>query len=325
MDELKKPYKITLWEDKPRYIYNQQNEVTNQWLEEVCIATIGSNTMDTPIRATQGKLVSRVNGENILTFNMYSHYLDEDGQYYENPFIGLLINERKVKLRYGAIGEEDTKWYDLVIKNIQENSESKTYSYTAKDLFINELSKSGFNLEFDAKLENNMGNITTLAEVVLDESDWQLKEGSDILQQVIEEPLYEIVLNQGITAKDMQSDDQLNLAAGSVIYAFYNDISNQNAFLQFLYAESYEVNDDYVITNSPNWYIEGITYDAEGKSAIATIMTISDEYRGERLVRKVLTKYDSTIDKYVNVYNFELNEILIVTYTEKAAGELNER
>ncbi|MBR2892124.1 MAG: UvrD-helicase domain-containing protein [Bacilli bacterium] len=31
------------------------------------------------------------------------------------------------------------------------------------------------------------------------------------------------------------------------------------------------------------------------------------------------------VDKYVNVYNFELNEILIVTYTEKAAGELKDR
>jgi hypothetical protein len=50
---------------------------------------------------------------------MYSHYYDtETDTYFENPFIGLLINERKIKLRYGALGHKDTKWYDLIIKNI---------------------------------------------------------------------------------------------------------------------------------------------------------------------------------------------------------------
>jgi hypothetical protein len=66
-----------------------------------------------------------------------------------------MVNERKIKLRHGELGESDCKWYDFVIKNIQENSENKTFSYTAKDLFINELSKSGFDIELDAKLENN--------------------------------------------------------------------------------------------------------------------------------------------------------------------------
>jgi N-acetylglutamate synthase-like GNAT family acetyltransferase len=32
-------------------------------------------------------------------------------------------------------------------------------------------------------------------------------------------------------------------------------------------------------------------------------MGISAEYRGKRLVRKVRTDYDATIDKYVTVYN----------------------
>ena len=50
---------------------------------------------------------------------MYSHYYDTTTEeFYSNPFIGLLINERKIKLRYGELGAEDTKWYDLIIKNI---------------------------------------------------------------------------------------------------------------------------------------------------------------------------------------------------------------
>lgn len=316
MGILKKPYEISLWEDVLTFRYQDGTEtegsienghgpVTNQYYKERKICIIGSDTMDTPIRATQPKLVTKVNGENILTFNMYSHYYEtKNDEYYVNPFIGLLINERKIKLRYGALGAEDTKWYDLVIKNIQENSETKTYNYTAKDLFINELSKSGFNLEFDPELENNMGNIETLAERVLDESDWELRSSGEILKQTLEEPLYYIQLNKTITLNDMEGkEDPITLNAGTFIYAFYNNIVNQQSYVQFLYAESYEVDDDYIITNSPNWYLDGVTYNNKGIPDFTNALSISDTYRGRRLVRKVKTKYDPTIDKYVNVYN----------------------
>ena len=168
MSIIKKPYEISLWEDILTFVVrnkdgveesyegsipeNATGQVIAQYYKERKICIIGSDTMNTPIRAVSSKLVSKINGENILTFDMYSHYCAENGEYYENPFIKLLINERKVKLRYGELGKEDTKWYDFIIKNISENSSNKTYSYTAKDLFINELSKSGFSLEFDAEL-----------------------------------------------------------------------------------------------------------------------------------------------------------------------------
>jgi hypothetical protein len=167
-----------------------------QYYKERKICIIGSNTMDTPIRATSGKLVSNVNGSNTLTFNMYSKYYDEEaGEFYDNPFLKLLVNERKVKLRYGALGSADCKWYDFIIKDVKENSETKTFSYTCKDLFINELSKSGFNIQLDPELENNMGNITTLAEYILDESDWRLGKDNTVISQTKEEPLYAIKLN----------------------------------------------------------------------------------------------------------------------------------
>lgn len=318
MELLKKPYEISLWEDVLTFVVKNGSYITEyeeslegavgqviaQYYKERLICIIGSDTMDTPIRATQAKLVSKVNGENILTFNMYSHYYEEkDNEYYINPFIGLLVNERKVKVRYGELGAEGTKWYDLVIKNIQENSETKTYSYTAKDQFVNELSKSGFNLEFDQKLENNMGNIETLAERVLEESDWQLRSSGEVLKQTIEEPLYKIQLSRDVTLKDMEGEvDDIIVSANSFIYAFYSNITNEETFVQLLYADDYETNDDNIITNSPNWYIEGIEYSG-GKPTFASTMTISSEYRGNRLVRKVRAKYDVTIDKYVNVYN----------------------
>lgn len=341
MELLRKPYEISLWEDVLTFVvkngeyineYEESLEgvigqVVAQYYKERLICVIGSDTMDTPIRATQPKLVSKVNGENTLTFNMYSHYYDEQTeQYQKNPFIGYLINERKVKVRYGAFGEEDTKWYDLIIKNIQENSESKTFTYTAKDQFVNELSKSGFNLEFNQELENNMGNIETLAEKILSESDWQLKRTGVTLKQTLEEPLYLVTLNQEIKVKNMENEEEsISIEAGKQIYVFYSTIANEEPFTQLLYVEGslYEEDDDHIITNSPNWYIiktieengekvditANIEYDSGVPEYVAfnsqnePLMDISEQYRGKRLVRKPITKYDTITDKYVNVYN----------------------
>ena len=329
MGIIKKPYEISLWEDVLTFVYkdgfestekivSDHGEVIAQYYDERKICIIGSNTMDTPIRAVQPKLVSKINGENVLTFNMYSHYYDnETEQFIENPFIGLLINERKIKLRYGeAVTDETldpnkTKWYDLVIKNIQENSDTKTYTYTAKDLFVNELSKSGFNLEFDTELENNMGNIGELGEEVLKESDWKL-DSVDILKQTVDEPLYAITLKTNIiNATNMEDEnDTIDIESGKVIYAFYNDIVNKNEFLQFLYVEGnkpeyekYSVDTDGIITNSKNWFTNVTYVEDQEKPIIAENMSISTEYRGKRLVRKARTEYDAVIDKYVTVYN----------------------
>jgi hypothetical protein len=124
--------------------------------------------------------VSNVNGQNTLTFDMYSLYYDEEtGKMESNPFLKLLVNERKVKLRYELKGE--TQWYDFIIKDIKESSDTKTFTYTCKDLFINELSKSGFDIELDPELENNMGNIIDLATRVLEESDWRIGNNNDTI------------------------------------------------------------------------------------------------------------------------------------------------
>ena len=85
MELLRKPYEISLWEDVLTFVVKNGNyiseyeesledavgQVIAQYYKERLICVIGSDTMDTPIRATQPKLISKVNGENILTFNMY--------------------------------------------------------------------------------------------------------------------------------------------------------------------------------------------------------------------------------------------------------------
>ena len=87
--------------------------------KEKKIGIIGSNSMTAQHRALNGKLVENVNGSRTLTFSMYYKYYDnETGERVENPFVKLLTNERKVKLRLGNPGDADVEWYDFIIKDI---------------------------------------------------------------------------------------------------------------------------------------------------------------------------------------------------------------
>jgi hypothetical protein len=63
---------------------------------------------------------------------MYYQYVDfETGKKVYNPFNKYMVNERKIKLRLGKPGS-GAKWFDFVIKQIQEDSESKAFTYTCK-------------------------------------------------------------------------------------------------------------------------------------------------------------------------------------------------
>ena len=148
MSELiKKPYKISLWEDEQIYLITETGNdedryettilpdreytLLNKYVRENCLAIIGSSTMDTPIRAFEPKLVRQTNGTNTLTFQIFYRYYDEDDECFKlNPFTNLLVNERKVKLFY------DGEWFDFVIKQIQEDSQKYTFTYTCQDLYI---------------------------------------------------------------------------------------------------------------------------------------------------------------------------------------------
>ena len=101
-----------------------------------------------------------------------------------NPLFKYLANERKLKLKY------DGKWYHFIIKERQENSSSHTYSFSCEDLFITELAKNGYNIEFDAELQNGQGTAEDLASIILDGTDWQVE--SDFFAEKIKETLYEI-------------------------------------------------------------------------------------------------------------------------------------
>ena len=251
-----------------------------QYYKERKLCIIGSDTMTSPARAIQSKLVSSTNGSNTLTFSMYYKYYDEEeDEIVVNPYNKLLTNERKIKLRYGPPVDSDipdseapnTKWYDFVIKDVQENSDNNTFTYTCKDLYINELSKSGFSIQLDAELENNTGTVTELAEKILEGSDWSVSEANDNLRQYKEEPLYEITLGRDIEAVDIVNQTSITIPAkdengnGNKIYVFYSIISEQNPQLQFLYSKDgiFKTDDDRLINKDehPNYLISNVIYD----------------------------------------------------------------
>ena len=327
MEIFKQPYEISLWQDALVFvgsdgtIYDditkmQDVSVVSQFYKEFKLCAIGSDSMESLARCVNPKLTRKVNGENQLVFTMYYRYQDYmTGEEVENPFIQYMCNERKVKLRLGAVGDPNCQWFDFIVKNTQENSESKAFTYTCKDQFVNELSKSGFEIELDNELENNLGTIDVLANTILKGSDWELDlTKTEFLKQYIEEPLYEIVLKEQISAKTMEKQPvagegeqilEKSFSADSRILVFYSQVVDAKEEIQFLYSNEinqdnelvFSADDDLVIdkTKYPNW-IATVDLDSYIKSK-----TLS-KYRGERLVRQILTEYDATIDKFVQVY-----------------------
>jgi hypothetical protein len=187
---IKLPHEISLWEDRLTIVDKDGNEYDDfanaseieavaQYYKEKKLCVIGSHTMTSLYGVVDPNLVRKTDGTSTLTFSIYAKVYNEKGALVDNPYIKYLTNERKVKLKYYPNGE--LRWLDFIIKKIDESSKNYKFTYTATDLFINELSKTGYNLEFDTELENNQGTIYELSEKVLAGTDWSVGEDSEII------------------------------------------------------------------------------------------------------------------------------------------------
>jgi hypothetical protein len=326
-------YEISVWED---YFVPASGSMESHY-EERKLCVIGSNTMTDGSRALEPNLVLNVNGTHTLTFKLYLSYIDTiTGERIDNPFVKLLMNERKVKV-YWDNGQEDVndKWYDLVVKDISEDSDSNTVTYTCEDLFINELGKSGFELNFSDEANNNQGTIYELATAVLDGTDWQLdEENTDHLLQTQEEALYEVKITNmnaltGIYANgflNITKDKYEKIPNNATCYLPYSMVPHSDDELtdmtavQFIYAPEYTTEySSMLITNEDsNWLVTGGVWVKSGdiyqfkipsSGTTKTIFTInlsnafvSDKYRGNVYCRKQLSTYDANLERYVNVY-----------------------
>ena len=218
----KDSYEISLWDD----IFVAASGNVPGHYEEEKIAVIGSDAMTSECRAIEPKLVCNINGKVTFTFKMFYRYHDElTGEDYENPFLKMLVNERKVKVKW--LG----KWYDLVIKNIQEASNGKTISYSCEDANINELAKSGFELIFDDDLtlnnagESNQGTVQELVQRTIAGTDWILGD-CDTIKQYTEEAVYEVALTNDVTATNLETSLSVAIPSGDKILIFYPQLTD---------------------------------------------------------------------------------------------------
>ena len=321
-------YEISIWEDffVPAETEQQPDGSyivkSPSYYDERKLAIIGSDTLESQSRAVDPKLVRNANGTNTLTFKMFYHYVDNiTGEEIDNPFIGLLTNERKVKCFW------KNKWYDLLIKNVQEDSSGKSITYTCKDQHIEELSKNGFNLEFDTELENNIGTITELATEVLKGTDWEVVKG-DILPEKLEEAVYEITNPysgedgaQKVVFEGLDADGNIyQIKEGQKFLIFYSVVQNRPALFQCLFDPSGNYNisttdSKPIPVNAICLQAEDVTYTVTDKlvtiaqtgreiplAEIYLTSAVSANYRGERLVRSQRAIVDPLVERSVNIY-----------------------
>lgn len=199
----KRPYELSVWSEE---LFEEGQKIERK------ILIIGADTMTYDGRAMGIKLMRKVNGTNTLTFQMLDSFFDSQrGKMVYNDFIDELYAERKIKLFYRE------KWLEFYIKNVKEekkhNSVLKTFS--CEDAFIDELARNGYGITFDEELYNNVEEIGTFTEEVLEDSIWEYEPRYNWgdFTEYTEERLFKISLsnfqNQQITAYkiEYQYDD----------------------------------------------------------------------------------------------------------------------
>ena len=310
MSVLKKPYEISLWTD----------ECVEGKYAEKRLMTIGSSTMTSQNRAFDPELTQNINGSKKLTFKMYKQYIDTvTGEQITNPFEKELINERKVKLFY------DGDWFDFIIKNKKESSTNYLYIFELEDAHYLELSKNGFDITLGEELENNSGDIVTLAEKVLEGSDWSVDTGkTDRIVEKVSEVLVKTIIRNEDSVKALtayyEEDGKLkSTTLGEIIeslseghsldwcvYAFYSSYYDKPYRVQFITIPPDQriLDDTNHVINATHYFIDGINVDPENN--IGSIFTDNGEivydFRAYRIGYVHKQSYLPKLKRYAKSY-----------------------
>lgn len=323
MSNLISTYEISVWKDIM---------INGEFVEQkICV--IGSDTMDYQGKAIEPQLIRKANGEKKLTFSMYKQFTDHTtGLKVTNPFSDFLFNEQKVKLWY------EDKWYDFIVKNVEENSSTYLYKYSLEDALVQELSKNGFDVTFDVGLMNNLGTAEELGTLALENTDWSVE--ADLFTELVEDNLVYVINSNSFEAQRIYAEDgditqvvTETIPENSILLAFYSSCKNKPHRFQFIYLN----NDDYdeynrslvltdenrIITlpncqyyvdinktskyqSSSDFYVpEGMSVVVKGTSTIGDEYdtTISNWYRGKRYGYAQKTQYIPLLEKYCNLFH----------------------
>ena len=241
MSILRKDYEISVWKDTWK---------SDKFIEER-LGIIGSDSMSYEGRAIEPNFSRNVNGVKKLSFKMYKYFVDPvTGEKALNPFVDWLVSERKIKLYY------EDKWYDFIIKNIVEDSKNYLYTYQLEDALVQELSKNGFGVTLDMKLNNNMGTANELAAEVLKETDWKVASDSEAFVERVDETLVYVNIKTDTykgRIKHIIDQDENNRSTGVTFedadltgtitaLAFYSSCTGKPHRFQFIYLDKLQEN-----------------------------------------------------------------------------------
>lgn len=262
MSNLIKPYTISVWDD----VWDEDTKS----FKERKYAVIGSDTMQSQNAVIDPILSRNVNGTKRLTFQLCKRYRDSlTGEQIVNPFADYLISERKIKLKY------DNKWYDFIVKNINEDSSQYIYTYTCEDAHVVELSKNGFDVSLNSESANNSDTLGVLAARVMEGTGWDVI--SEVAVQTLVENLVYVRTNKEISAIkiiDQNKDDRssgvtfeytdeektniqtTSIAEGTTLLAFYSSCRNRPPHFQFIKLDEDKINGKQVLMDEDGVIIE---------------------------------------------------------------------
>ena len=233
---MSKKFELSLWRDYPG-----EQEIKE---EKVCV--IASDSMNQAGQAQNITLMPSYTGEINLSFDLPAKYFDiTEQKQIINPLGQQLQVKSKIKLwreehwynkyanpEYDSDNQiwkftpqwENSRWYDFIVNTKTEKRSKKAliYSYECVSLFVNELSRTGYHLEFKSDgtdiNEQSIGTAHQLAEKITKDTDWTYLK-SEIF------PDYKSVfnVNTGEVEKIPVSTDQIDFLDGLKRYAYcYN-------------------------------------------------------------------------------------------------------
>ena len=216
-------YEMSRWVDYP----------ASTGIKEEKVDIIAATGMSFTGRAQNIVLKREYTGKDTLEFDMPVKYIDSlTGEWVINPLCKKIIEKTKIKLwrderwyNYFTKEWQQGRWYEFIVTSHREKRSKKQllYSYKCDSLFMNELSRNGYSLQFvadtDLMAANGMGTAHDLARRIVDGTDWEYVKTETF-------PDYKEEFNAvtGETVKIPVSTDQIEFVEGLDRYAYCCEI-----------------------------------------------------------------------------------------------------
>ena len=294
---IKENYEISVWRD----VYEMRAGETEATWHEDKIAIIGSNTRTDAARAFNPVLTVDIYGQETFKFDIYSKYYDEDGTQVENPYLNLLINEAKVKVKFRG------KWHDFIIKEVGEvHGSNFVVSYSCQSLAIYELGKSGYEIDFSEGQNNNVQTASEFMRTALDGSGWKFSRGNANLLEEDLEQAFQISLVNDIQGKKVEyilengeytkKETNTTFSKNGLIFFPYSEISRTSGYARGVYvSDKFDIQFD----SWNNKITNGVYCEVEAKYANGAAVT---KYKVVKVVENKKQEYNNYLQRYVDVY-----------------------